>query len=416
MKSRLFRVAFFFFAAGTISIPPAGAVGPDYSDIYNLDAEYELDRLMGDIPWEWRDRFRSSVSGFQGTGGSLNIRHLYSEQVFKARFPLLQDRLWFRILDKRNRGLEREEVETHLEFEYSPAPRWYLSFLGAPALHKSDVVVGAAARWGRDEGRSVRFAYLWPGFDTNYAFHNRSINEGYEEFYRRFPQEARLSAVWIRSPLSFFIEGRHRRTSELEHQEFSPPRTRFISGDGEAEAVWDVRYVAGRWAWGTEGSLWRARESLRYEPAAAALDQTLIRERSAARLTLRRTLGAGWAVRVGGGMVGSRGHLRYPGQPLSDRAYRIYDRIGYVAADHAVTARFGVEAGYFYDRQGRKSVETGNVAIMEKNSQNRGKLAIRYDFSENASLRVISAIELDQNQSENFASFDGGTIQFQTTF
>jgi hypothetical protein len=186
----------FFFAVFALPVFPLFAQGPTYVHIPSFVNEYELDRLMSETPWDWRDLFRSVPTGFQASANSLNIRHLLVEETLKARFPL-GDRWSFRVRHLQTHVLERRETATEVEFEYSPLSRWYFSFFGEPTFHKADATAGLAARWGLDEGRSIRLAYAWPRFDANYAFENRSVNEGYQEFYRRFPQEARLQAAWI---------------------------------------------------------------------------------------------------------------------------------------------------------------------------------------------------------------------------
>jgi hypothetical protein len=384
-----------------------------YRNAFKLDAEYEMDRFMGDLPWDWRDRFAAAPTGFQVTGGSLNIRHIVLDQRLKVRFPF-SERWAFRFRHDRRLGLERQDVETQVEFEYGPRRNLFFSLIGEPTFHKSDALAGFAARWGLEEGRSVKFAYLWPGFDANYAFENQSVNEGYEEFYRRAPQEARLSAAWIAGPGSLLLEARRRRPSELARRDF-PGTTQAVTREESSEARLDARWRRGEWTAALEGEVWNAREEALTEPAAAS-DAEVVAERSAARLSLERTLGAAWRARIGGGDARLRGGRRQLSAPGADEYYRLHDRPWFLLVYHSFSPRFSMDGGFLYDRQTISSLETGQVPVVEPRSQSRAKVALQRDFENGASIRAAAAVELDLNQEETFASFDGATIQFQTTF
>lgn len=392
---------------------PLSAQDPSFRNVYKLDAEYELDRFMGDFDWKARDDFAGSPTAYRATGGSLNIRHLYVRQDLKARFPLLQDRLWFRFGYERLEGLERDETRVPLEFEYSPFRKWFFSFIGEPAFHKSDTSAGAAARWGGAEGRSIKFTYLWPGFDANYAFRNTSVNEGFQEFYRRYPQEARLKAAWIKGPVSLLAEGRLARPWELDHRDLLSPPSSHIRRGAAAEAVLDFRWKRGVWVWSVEGETWKERESIAFEPAAPARDRQVRQERSSARLSIERSLGPRWRVRGGGGPVHSRGRLRHPSLTSADEGYKMLDRLAYLTAYYSRSPRSEWELGHVYDLQ-RFEVREPGGAGSGRRSHNRGRIGFRWTFNERAWLRLIGALELDRNQSERFGSFDGGTVQFQT--
>jgi hypothetical protein len=380
-----------------------------------LDAEYELDRFMGDLPWDWRDRFRGSASGFQTSFGSLNIRHFYIEQTLKVRFPVKREKLWFRFLHQKQHGLERQTTETRLEVEYSPFSSWFFSVVGEPAFHKSETDIGLAARWGPDEGRSVKFTYLWPDFDTNYAFRNRSISEGFEEFYHRFPQEARLAAVWAQERLSLAVQGRLTRPWVKVHRDLRSPFTAHEQNGSWAEAAADLRHRQGPWTLALEGGTERVRESLEFQPADPVQDKRLVQERSFLRGSVERRLSRTLDIRLGSGFVRFRNRAQYPAQPSLNQLDQTLDRISFVYLRRSFTPTFQTELGYLYDRQWHKDLQGFSSQTFSR-SHNRGTLGFLCRFSENASFRLIGTAELDQTESEHFFSFDGGTAQFQTVF
>lgn len=394
---------------------PLRALGPDFYDVPNLGGEYEVDRYMGDAPWAWRDRFRSQATGFFITGGSLNIRHLYIEEELKVRFPLVTDRFWFRFQRERIQGLERNDSKNELEFEYSPWKRWFFSFLGEPTFHKAESDAGAAVRWGLEEGRSVKLSYLWPDFDANYAFHNQSVNEGFERFYRRLPQEARLRIVWVGQSLSLFLKGRLARPWERTQETLPKPGTRYVQEGSQSEAALDLRYRWSLWSAAAEGETWRSQESIAFEPAVPARDRAVTEERSSLRGSLERALAHDWRARVGGGFVTSRGVERYFNQPASHRSHKVNDALGFLFVYHDFTPRLTGEIGYVYDRQGQDVLANG-TRLSSRRSQNRGKLALQRDIGDNASFRLVTGWELDGRDVGRFSYFDGGTLQFQATF
>jgi hypothetical protein len=388
---------------------------PVYTNPQNLDNEYEMDRLMGDFPWAWRDRFENAVTAYRVTGGSLNIRHLYVEEALKVRFPLIDEKFWFRFHRRRRQGLERDDVENLVEFEYSPFRRWFFSILGDPAFRKAESDAGAAVRFGTAEGRSIKFTYLWPDFDTNYAYHNRSVNEGFEEFYRRLPQEARLSARWTGDSLSVVWNSRLGRAWESARQDFASS-ARTVRRGGVREASLDLRHRLGSWSWGLEGETWRSRESIDNEPAVPAMDRSLVRERSMARLSIDRELSPVWRMRVGGEFATLRGHERYPGQTTLDRSHRINDSLGFASLYHAFSSRWSWESGYMHDQQGWRTLNPGPSRSSRCRSENRVKLAIQRDLGGRSSFRLATGWELDKRDVGRFSYFDGGTLQFQTVF
>ncbi len=407
----------FNVAAGLVLIGcSVCAAEPVYRNVYNLDAEYELDRFMQDVPWEWRDRFRSSATGIQAGGGSLNIRHFLIQQEAKIRMPVVTERLWFRFRDARLQGLERDDRDTRLEFEYRPASQLHLSLFGEPTFAKADTDVGLAARWGEFEGQSVRVEYLWPDFDTNYAYANRSINEGFLRAYRRFPHDLRMAASWIKGPWSLWLAGNIRRPWERQTVSLTGTNPSFVEEGAKREASVDLRYRFRSWTAAIEGETWLERTSIRFEPASPATDRSLIQERNLLRLSLERAMSPAWKLRAGGGPALSRGNLRHSAQPSSDEFYRVHDAVAYLFSYHQVRQRLWLEAGYLADRQNVAQRLPGFADSSQRKTQTRVKFGLQFDFAGGASLRGVSAWETDPSDAESFVSFDGGSILFQTTF
>jgi hypothetical protein len=394
---------------------PALADGPAFRNVFHLDAEYEFDRLMGDVPWEWRDAFRAADTGVQTTGSSLNIRHFILDETVKLRLPLAEDRAWFRFRRTKRQGLERDTVITDLEFEYRPRGAWHVSLLGEPRFDKSDVDVGAAVRYGRAEGRSVKVAYLWPDFDANHAFHNTSVNEGFRLLHRRAPQEARLRADWSGGPWSLHAEGRAVRPWERVRDELIAPFDRSVERGAESEGALDAAFTRGGWTTRLEGESRRERASLVSEPAVPSEDRDVVTERHAARVSLQRDAGR-WRARATTGFSRLRGRARHPADPALDEGYALLDRLASAHLFRRTGERVWWEGAFLYSRQRIDTLDPGRVEGTEPRSQNRGKLAVRYDFPAAGSLLAAAAVELDRDQSESFASFDGGTLQFQVTF
>lgn len=407
----------FNLAAGLVLIGfSVRAAEPVYRNIYNLDAEYELDRFMQDLPWGWRDLFRSSPTGIQVSGGSLNIRHFFIQQEAKIRMPVAAERLWFRFRDARLQGLERDDRDTRVEFEYRPASHLHFSLYGEPTFAKADTDIGLAARWGESEGRSVRVEYAWPDFDTNYAYANRSVNEGFLRAYRRFAHDARMAASWIKGPWSLWLAGNLRRPWERQTVYLTGNNLSFVEEGAKREASVDVRYRFLSWTVALEGESWLERSAIRFEPASAASDRSLIQERNMLRLSLERALGPSWRLRAGGGPALSRGNLRYPSQPSSDEFYRSHDAMGYLFSYYQMRERLWLEAGYLADRQNVEQRLPGFADSSHRKTQTRAKFGLQYDFAGGASLRGVGTLETDPSDAEALVSFDGGSILFQTVF
>jgi len=391
----------------------AGAETAGFRNVYRLDAEYELDRFMGDFPWEWRDPFWDAANAFRITGGSLNIRHFYIRQNLKARFPLAEDRAWFRFSYDKHLGLERDDAGAQLELEGRPAGDFYLSLVGEPTFHKADTDIGAALRWGPSEGRGVKFIYLWQDFDANYAYHNKSTSEGEETYYRRFPQEARLAGVWTGDVLSARLEGRLARPWEREELILTIPAAQRVVRGASSEAAGELRGRIAPWGWAAEGEAWRERESAASSPADGNDGQTH-RERYQSRFSAERALSTFWRARAGLGFVRQRGVTRVTDQPALMDGYRLHDRLWFFSL-FRTAGRWEWEGQYLYDRQTR-ALRTGSSNETASRSDNRLKLAALARLSDGIGFRFITTWELDATESERPGGFDGGTIQFQTVF
>lgn len=390
---------------------PLGAE-PLFRNVFNLDAEYALDRLMGETPWPARDRFNAAPTAFRISGGSLNIRHLLLDQRLKLRMPIVDDKFWFRFRHQRRQGLEYDNNDAELELEAAAADDVFLSLVGAAAFHKSDTAAGFAARYGAAEDRSVKVTYLWPGFDTNYAFKNTSVNEGYREAYRRLPAEARLDAHFVTDAVSFALEGRLARAWELEREEFTPPDRNVATGHDRAIYV-DLRWRGAVWRAGLEGEHRRSGGTIAYDPARPAEDRFARAETSRLFLSIERGENTVW--RAAAGPAALRGRQLFTGGGGVNESYSMREWLGLAEARRPFNDKFSGEAAYLADWQKRRTRFGAGEDSGGKVHQ-RGKLAARYDFSAHAFLRVIAAIELDQSESEKFFSFDGGTVQFQTVF
>lgn len=387
---------------------------PPFRHIYRLDAEYALDLLSGEIPWDWRDAFYGSPSGFQISGGSLNIKHLFIDEKFKARAALVEDRFWFRFAYNKRQGLERNSVEAPLELEIRPTGPWFVSLVGEPDFDKSTVDIGAALRWGAEEGRSVKLTYLWPDFDNNHAYANQSVSENTEKFYHTAPREARLAATWIGGPWSLRLEGRHSRPWERESRDLAT-NAQALEKERGGEAFLDLRLRAGSWTWGVEGESWGQRSSVVHAPAAPAADREVSLEKEALRAALQKDFSAKWRARAGGGFVHQRGGLNAV-QDASDERYKSYDRLIFLEGDYAPAEKMRLDAAYVVSRQQYDILYPAATPESGRRTDHRARLGLRYDVKEGTGFRAATAWELNRGDSEKLGSFDGGTLQFQTVF
>ncbi|HOW27509.1 MAG TPA: hypothetical protein PK876_03265 [Elusimicrobiota bacterium] len=396
------------------SIGPLGAQGPEWIDVPGLDSEYESDRFMSDIPWDWRESFWASPSGVQMTGGSMNIRHLYLQQDIKLRVPLVENRFWFRYRYQKFDTLERNRSDSLWEFEYRPWRDWFVSFLGEPRYHKAEANMGARVRWGRAENRSVDAAILFPNFDTNYAFHNTSVNEGYQEFYDDFPKDVRLTAVWSGHGTSVRAQARKMTLWRKQHRDLTTPFVEYRETGGETDLSVEMRCRGERFGVTLEGEYWDELRSVWFSQTAFGQG----RRRDQVRRLVRPAAEWYWdhtgTARIGFFTVRRRESLVYSDPAVASRFERQNETLPFVQ----VIKKFGrvieAEMAYVHDRQ-RTTREYG-AETFSKREENRLKLACGFQFTPSTSLRLVTGWELDKRDFGRFAYFDGGTVQFQAVF
>lgn len=402
------------FLAALLCSGSVTAQGPVFRNPNNFDGEYALDLLSNELPPDWRASYRRADSGVQIGGGSLNIRHIVLAEDIKFHMPLSGDRLAFRFRRERRAGLERDDVWNLLEFEGRVAGPWHLSLLGNPSFHKSDATIGAATAWRAGPGRYARFSYLWPRFDTNYAFRNTSVNEGYTEAFRHYPGEARFEVVWQEGGHELFLDARHGRPWELAHENFDTPPTGYVEKGDMSEVHGEARHHVDAWTWGFQADYWRAASAIAYDPARPAEDQRAVWEHHRLFLTLERAIDGKGAVRAGVGPSYMRGTLEVPAQPADDNAYRYTETLALLSYLPRWSPKWSGEATYLIDFQ-HAEITQGSAPASVSPIHNRMKFALRWDGAF-GSFVVAGNVELDQSDAESTLSFDGGTLQFQATF
>ncbi|MBL8023825.1 MAG: hypothetical protein JNK54_06030 [Elusimicrobia bacterium] len=393
---------------------PSSGEGPRYRNPNNFDGEYALDLLSNELPPDWRTTFRGSENGIQMGGGSLNIRHITLTEDIKVRVPLITDRFIFRFRRERIAGLERDDEWNLLDFETRVTGPWHVSLVGNPSFHKSDATIGFATAWRVRPDQYARFSYLWPRFDTNYAFENQSVNEGYTEAFRKFPGEARLETVWQNDRTSLFLDARHGRPWELDHRTLDPTPSGYIEQGEMSELIAELRHRVGDWTMNVQAKGWRSEGRLTHDPSRPDEDNHVLQDYQRFFFTLDRKLSERRTLRAGAGPSLMRGRKELPYQSTKNNRYHYEDTIGLLSYLPRWSPQWSGETAYMINFQ-EKVLTQGADSSRSSQIHNRIKFALRWEGTR-ASFVIAGNVEMDQSEAETPVSFDGGTLQFQTLF
>jgi len=402
-----------------LCVVAATGIGPAHGgDLFNPDAydsEYELDLLQNYFHPQWVFDWHALENGFRTTGGSLNIRHIYLVQQAKFRFPLVEERLWFRFRHEVQAFLDYDRREEAIELEYAPARRLYLSMVLEPAFHKADMDIGWAIAYGAGEGNRVRAEYYLVDFDRNYAFRRKTVNEGYEEFFARAPREYRFSWYHTSDSWNAGVAARRVTPYELTHDALTATGIdmRYTGEEWAAEA--DLQGSLGSWSPGLHSTARVTEESRERLPLPVAGDcRSRISRYEARPYVWLRTDGP-WEYLVGFGYVDDYGTREEPVDPLMGAYYRSQQLLPFALAAYQWAAWSVFEFGYMHASQFQTRLDhTGWLSGTGR--ENRLRVAWELVFSARMRMRCMAGIELDQEDFGRFAYFDGGSFQFQGCF
>ncbi|MBD3412299.1 MAG: hypothetical protein GF397_04195 [Elusimicrobia bacterium] len=378
------------------------------------NSENELDMLQNffhsDRIWSWLQ----AENGFRITGGSLNIRHIYHDRFMKIRYPLIARRLWFRYRHRMRERIDVQDQSNEIHIEYSPFDNWYCSLIGDPSYEKYDIDIGWSVRYGLNEAQSITLGYMLIDFDNNYAFHDASVNEGFERFYRTNPTEWRVKLVQRATPVSLWIEGLYQRTWTREYYDLNNTQNNYVLLGGRYEVEGELRYDRSPSLIFAVDFLSQYRRQAQWFIVPRSSEDHLLWEK---RSFVHPKLIYRWypltEVECGLRFVINEGEDMYPAQPVDTLRFKNTNTIPFINSITPLGTHTSVELGYMYATIDEDRYEN-LVPRTELNIDNRIRLGIIIDFNQNTHLKIITGWDLDDEDVDRFQIFDGGFIQFQT--
>lgn len=392
-----------------------GASLPALKNPQDYDSEYELDMLQNYFASDWIWEWLSAENGIRITGGSLNIRHIYHDRYVKLRFPIIKNRMWFRYNHTIRQVIEDEWQFDEIEIEYSPVKNLFLSFLGDPTYHKSEIDIGWAVRYGNREDNSIQLKYLLIDYDSNYAYHNKSTNEGFERFYRDFPYEWRMKLVSAVYPVKIWIEGRHRSNWTRRDLDLVNPNNNAIRFGREYMLEGEIRWDREVFSPSIDFFGRFTRKGISYEVPRSDGDHTRWEKRVFVRPQVVIYFSERFELDSGCELVKHDGEDVYPGTAFLYKYFDNRNIIPFIIGRLHIKGPLYGEAGYMHGTIDERKIE-GNLSYRRIKRENRLRLAADFKFITGTRLKIITGWDLDREDWGKFALFDGGYIQFQTSF
>lgn len=408
MKLKIFYIAILFFQISILCAQDVlRLINPQ-----NFNSEYELDIFQNYLSQDWIWEWLAYENGFMITGGSLNIRHIYHERKAKLRMPVIQDRLWFRYHHFIRQVIQDEWKENRIELEYMPLKNLYLSVFGDPTYHKSEIDIGWSARYGTSEDNSIKISYILVDYDNNYAYRNRSVNEGFERFFRDAPIEWRLKTVYTALPVKVWIEGRHQRNWTAEYNDLNNANNnRILLGREyilEGKIQWDNEIaVPGIDFFGRV-----TRKGEFFAVPRPAMDHIRWEKRILVRPQVLIPFGSEYSINVGCGLSKHDGEDSFPGNTSQYVYFNNRNVMPFVIGTKHMRGPAYIELGYMHGTIDEYKIEGVN-SFRNIERENRIRIALDFKFSTGARLKFISGWDLDKEDWGKLAVFDGGYVQFQ---
>jgi len=411
MGKKLTTLCLIFVAAGVLKILSA----EDYVNPYRYNSEYEMDMLQNYFHPEDEFLWLGAENGFRTTGGSLNIRHIYNFQEAKFRFELVKNRFYLRYIFLNNQYLNYEVKSNLLELEYFFWRNIFLKLTLQPDRHKGDIDAGFGLGVGLDEKNKVWAEYRLVDFDKNYAFRNRTVYEGYEEFYDTLPKKWIFGLNSQSDKLKIGADFWVQTPSELRHSDF-------VRNDNYKQEYEEIAFngnilrsldtlglgVRGKY-YGNKYKIYRPDGYTREDRAQKVIEQ-VITPYALYRINERNELFSGVSFI---NLYGSR----MPYLETSEKIYYKGDEIlPFINWYYSITPKSRFETGYMHDSIYRKELIQPDTFKRGMRRENRLRLAYEYRFTEKIYMKFMMGWELDKEDFGKSAFFDGGYFQFQGVF
>ncbi|MFH1282832.1 MAG: hypothetical protein ABII27_04130 [bacterium] len=415
-------VKFLFVFAITVHLFSKISFARNTLNPYIDDSEYELDIFQNYFHPDWVFDWETAENAFRTTGGSLNMRHIYHLQEAKFRFPLVENKLWFRYRHDLEESLVFNSSEDAIELEYLPFANILTSVMMEPHFHKGDIDIGYAVAYGVEEGNRIRLEYHLIDYDKNYAFHDKSVNEGFEEYLNKGPREFKVKINNIKDMLKFSFNARYQTPGELRHIELGSTQEEYIEEFQNwklgSELLVDSRAVSPGLRVDMEGNY----KDTAHKPAPMGADYEIKDKRYLVRPYFIINRQGKVEYFTGCSLINLYGEKIFHLDHSMDEYYSTKEISPFVFCCYypfrGSNKHFfdpAIEFGYMHDSifEERK---LGAVFFNNTQRENRIRLAVEFVFSEHMRMKIISGWEVDGEDFDKFSIFDGGYFQFQGVF
>ncbi len=405
------KIIVFVFILSILYLPLESVYSEDVVNPYDIDSEYEIDIFQNYFHPDWVFDWQRSENAFRTSGGSLNIRHVYHLQQAKFRFTLLKDTFWFRYRHKVIETIVFNDRRDEIELEYAPFRKVFLSLIMEPSFHKAEIDIGWAIAYGFDEAKKIRLEYHIIDFDKNYAFKDKSVDEGYEEFFNKGPREFKLQVNSIGKHIKTFLDASYQTPGKLRHIELEGTQEEYIKNFENWEIVSETVFSSGLLSVGLKAELRQAKEDRIHQPAVLA-DNKDVDKRRLVRPYILFTPEGKAEYLMGCSFIDSYGKKTFIMNQSSNEYFSMREILPHAFFYYPVYNNITLECGYMYDSLMQEK-QSGTSSSKRKRCENRLRIAVEFLFSARMRMKIMTGWELDGEDVHGFSFFDGGYFQFQ---
>lgn len=381
----------------------------------DIDREYEMDVLMDYYLPETNLSYWAAPTGLRIAAGSMDIKRFYFDEELKIRFPLIDEKLWTRFYHKRLKTIDYENNLNEIEVEHSPARNFFWSILGTPGFEKYDVDLGWAVRYAKDEANGIKIFYILTDFDNNYAFNNRSVNLGFEKFYRNMPRQWRADIKKNDDRIKGRIYFEYNTMSVFDYNDLSNADENYTRKSENYKIDSNLNWYPHRtdtdWLAGMDFSLRESRESEKFSILRKSENFSADERKFTIRPYIEKKVLKNLKIFSGVTFIKHGYKITYIYSPAESYDYERKNTGAFLIGYFNLSSDMTIETGYLHDTVNwSRDLECGH------SRENRLKLGSLHKFNEKSQIKFITGWELDSEDWGKFAIFDGGHIQFQALF
>lgn len=381
----------------------------------DIDREYEMDMFMDYYLPELNLPYWANPTGLRIAAGSMDIKRFYFDEELKIRFPLIEEKLWVRFYHKRLKTIDYENNLNEIEVEHSPAKNFFWSVLGTPGFEKYDVDLGWAVRYAKDEANGIKVSYILTDFDNNYAFNSRSVNLGFEKFYRNIPRQWRMEIKKNNDRIKGRIYSEYNTMSIFDYNDLSNAAENYTVRNEDYRIDSNINlypYQADtNWLAGMDFCLRESRRGEKFSILRKIENFSADERKITIRPYIERKVLKNLKVFSGVTFIKHDYGIIYEYSSHESYEYERRNTGAFLIGYFDLNPNTIIETGYLHDTVNwSKGLECGH------SRENRLKFGSAHKFNKKSQIKFITGWDLDSEDWGKFAIFDGGHIQFQALF